>query len=49
MIRVIVMTVHDAHAVREACHESGAHGVVEKSRLHDALPREIERLFGPRH
>ena len=44
--RVIVMSVHDAHALREACLECGAHGVVEKSRLQTALPREIERVFG---
>ncbi len=46
--RVIVMSAHDAHALREACNDSGAHGVIEKSSLPIALPREIERLFGER-
>lgn len=43
--RVVIVTVHDSPAVRFTARASGAHGFVDKNRLCQELPAEIQRLF----
>ena len=45
--RIIIITVL-GEELSGACESVGAQGYVVKNRLHDSLPRAIERLFGQR-
>ena len=45
--KVVIVTLYDSPESRSACRDSGAHGFVAKNRLHQDLPEEIHRIFGP--
>lgn len=44
--RIIMVTVHDTAAVRQACQESGAHAFIAKERLDQEFPAILRQLFG---
>ncbi len=44
--RIIMVTVHDSPAVRQACQESGAHAFIAKEQLDHEFPVILRQLFG---
>ncbi len=44
--RIVIVTIHDAPALRKLCLERGARGFIAKDALHEELPIVVRELFG---